>query len=95
MLDKVAYGKHLKEHDSLVDPKEDCAFCVSEVYRRTHRCHGDGASSIGIAPRKEDRHKRNEDSRAIDPQPVPEPRPGVPVVKPKPKILEPVLVEEP
>lgn len=98
-MDKIAYGQHLKEHDSLVDPREYCPHCVSEVYRRTHRCHGDGSSSIGIQPRKEDEHRRDEDSHAIEPQPVPEPTPGKPVVKPKPKPVpieaEPEPIEEP
>jgi hypothetical protein len=43
MTDKEA---HDKEHDSMKDPKPYCEFCRYEVYRRTHRCYGDGSSSI-------------------------------------------------
>ncbi len=45
MIDKET---HDKEHDSLYDPKPDCEHCVREVYRRTHRCFGDGFGTISL-----------------------------------------------
>ena len=44
---------HDKEHDSLYDPKPDCEFCIKEVYRRTHRCFGDGQSSVPISVKED------------------------------------------
>lgn len=43
--------EHDLEHDSKIDPKPDCEFCRHEVYRRTHRCFGDGGSSVPIPPK--------------------------------------------
>lgn len=40
--------QHKLEHDSIYDPKSECEFCRYEVYRRTHKCFGDGGSTISI-----------------------------------------------
>lgn len=44
---KYSLEEH-QSHDSIKDPKPDCEFCATEGYRRTHRCFGDGASSVPI-----------------------------------------------
>lgn len=42
---------HFASHDPDTDPMPTCPFCVSESWRATHRCFGDG-SSTGTAPPK-------------------------------------------
>jgi len=39
---------HDKEHNSLYDPKPGCEYCAKEVFRRTHKCFGDGMSTVPI-----------------------------------------------
>lgn len=38
------------EHDSKTNPIEGCVECQREVFRRTHKCYGDGSSSIPVPP---------------------------------------------
>jgi len=45
---------HDKEHNSIYDPKPDCEFCRNEVFRRSHRCFGDGRSSVPIPVKVEE-----------------------------------------
>lgn len=42
---------HDEEHNSATNPRNGCEWCVEEIYRRTHRCFGEGKSS-GIIPKK-------------------------------------------
>lgn len=76
-MDEKAYKLHL-EHDSEVDLQKDCVFCVSETYRRSHKCFGDGASTLGIQRGKGP--NRKEDSQKIEPQPYPEIEKGKPII---------------
>jgi hypothetical protein len=46
--------QHDADHNSLIDPKPDCEHCRLEVYRRTHHCFGDGASTTPTPVRQED-----------------------------------------
>ena len=43
---------HDAEHDSSYDPKPGCEFCEREVFRRIHKCFGDGMSTVTIDPPK-------------------------------------------
>lgn len=45
--------EHDATHDSLYDPRPECEHCRREVFRRTHRCFGDGASSVPIPQKTE------------------------------------------
>jgi hypothetical protein len=45
--------QHLQAHDSKYDPRPDCEHCRREVYRRTHRCFGDGESTVPIPQKAE------------------------------------------
>lgn len=45
---KYTKETHEKEHDSKYNPIPDCEFCIKETYRRTHKCFGDGMSSVPI-----------------------------------------------
>lgn len=45
---------HDAEHDSIRNPQPDCEWCSQEVYRRTHRCFGDGASTSPLPPPKDE-----------------------------------------
>lgn len=51
---KYTKEQHDIDHDSSLDPKPGCEFCAYEVYRRTHRCFGDGSSSVPMPPKTED-----------------------------------------
>ena len=45
--------EHNQEHDSSYDPKPNCSYCRYEVFRKTHRCFGDGSSNTANEGRKE------------------------------------------
>lgn len=45
--------EHKQTHNSANSPIVDCEYCSREVYRRTHRCFGDGASSVPVPAKKE------------------------------------------
>jgi hypothetical protein len=45
--------EHQQEHDSQHDPRPDCEHCRREVFRRTHRCFGDGTSSVPVPQKTE------------------------------------------
>jgi len=40
--------EHKELHDSLNNPVSDCEHCKYETYRRTHRCFGDGGSTVSL-----------------------------------------------
>jgi len=44
---------HDTEHDSIKDPKPDCEYCKYELYRRTHKCFGNGSSTVAIPVKEE------------------------------------------
>lgn len=37
---------HDEEHNSVTNPTTGCVWCIEEIYRRTHRCFGEGKSSL-------------------------------------------------
>ena len=39
---------HDKEHDSIYNPISGCEHCALEVFRRTHKCFGNGSSTIPL-----------------------------------------------
>lgn len=39
---------HNAEHDSITSPVPNCPYCVKEIYRRTHRCFGEGESTTPV-----------------------------------------------
>ena len=45
---------HDKEHDSSYDPQPGCEYCAKENFRRTHKCFGDGMSTVPIDVPKSD-----------------------------------------
>lgn len=37
--------QHDSAHDSKANPVPGCEHCAREIYRRTHKCFGDGSST--------------------------------------------------
>ena len=44
--------EHKEKHDSFYNPILECEYCRIEVYRRTHRCFGNGSSTVAIETTK-------------------------------------------
>jgi hypothetical protein len=45
MIESIDIVEEHKNHNSVLDPKPDCELCRKEIFRRTHKCYGDGFST--------------------------------------------------
>lgn len=49
-METYSEEEHRTTHDSINDPISGCEYCKYEIYRRTHKCFGEGSSSVAIPP---------------------------------------------